>query len=126
MGFIGTLLNGTAAIWFSSLCERYNPLMFNLEEFLSEVKETFGDLDKATAAANQIRNLSKGKTSQNMSQRLRLGRARPIGPIQERAARRGQRLLVTLPIPKNMHVVIRIVVACDNRIIERKGEKCCV
>ena len=56
MGLIGTLLTGTAAIWFTPLFDRDEPIMSNLEEFLTEFEETFGDLDRATTAANLTRN----------------------------------------------------------------------
>ena len=131
VGFIGTLLSGVAATWFSPLFERDDPIMSNLEEFLTEFEETFGELDRATTAANQIRNLYQGSMSasqyvatfRRLSSDLDWGEGALLDQF-----RRGLRddikdLLLTIAVPKTMHEAIRAAVACDNRIMERKSER---
>ena len=45
MGFIGTLLRGTLLAWFAPLLGKESPLLNDFEEFTSEFKACFGDID---------------------------------------------------------------------------------
>ena len=66
VGFIGTLLTGTALSWFSSLLEKNSPLMASLDQLFEELSRTFGERDRALIATTKLRLLQ---------QRSRLGSA---------------------------------------------------
>ena len=131
IGFIGTLLTGTAAAWFSPHFEADLEIMSDLELFTAELEDAFGDLDRASVAANNIRTLHQG-----------------FGTVSEYAAafrriicdldwgdgayvdqfRRGLRddvkdLMLTLKVPTTLHEAISGALACDNRLLERKAER---
>jgi hypothetical protein len=55
VGFVGTLLTGTAAAWFAPILETSSPLLQDFNAFMAE----FGDSDKATTLANKLRRLQQ-------------------------------------------------------------------
>ena len=60
VGLVGTLLSGSALAWFALLLETESPLLNNFEEFLSEFKAFFGDIDSIRTTINKIRQLRQG------------------------------------------------------------------
>jgi hypothetical protein len=54
VGFIGTLLIGTAAAWFAPILETSSPLLQDFNAFMAEVKVVFGDSDKAMTSPNKL------------------------------------------------------------------------
>ena len=45
VGLIGTLLSGAALSWFAPLLEKNSPLLEDLDDFLAEFNDTFGETD---------------------------------------------------------------------------------
>ncbi len=57
VGFIGTLLTGTATAWFAPILETSSPLLQDFNAFMAEFEAVFGDNDKARTSANKLRRL---------------------------------------------------------------------
>jgi hypothetical protein len=57
VGFVGTLLTGTAAAWFAPILETSSPLLQDFNAFMAEFEAVFGDSDKAITSANKLRRL---------------------------------------------------------------------
>jgi hypothetical protein len=55
VGFIETLLIGTAAAWFAAILETSSPLLQDFNAFMAEFEAVFGDSDKARTLANKLR-----------------------------------------------------------------------
>ena len=131
VGFIGTLLSGTALSWFSSLLEKNSPLLANLDQFLEELSRTFGERDRALIATTKLRSLQQ--------------RSRPasayVAEFQQIACdldwndtalitmfRWGLRddiktLLLNLPKPTTLSEAITQAIECDNRLFEQRQER---
>ena len=131
VGFIGTLLTGTALSWFSSLLEKNSPLLANLDQFLEELSRTFGERDRALIATTKLRSLQQ--------------RSRPasayVAEFQQIACdldwndtalitmfRWGLRddiktLLLNLPKPTTLSEAITQAIDCDNRLFEQRQER---
>ena len=60
VGIVGTLLSVLALAWFAPLLEKESPLLNNFEDFLSEFKACFGDIDNIRTTINKIRRLRQG------------------------------------------------------------------
>ncbi len=60
VGFIGTLLTGTAATWFAPILETSSPLLQDFNAFMAEFEAVFGDSDKARTSTNKLRRLQQG------------------------------------------------------------------
>ena len=131
IGLIGTLLMGTAATWFSPHFEQDDPIMSNLAEFLKEFEENFGDLDRATSSANQIRVLYQGNMTasqyvaafKRLSSDLDWGEGALLDQFRRGLRDDVKDLLLTMAVPRTLQEAIRAAVACDNRIMERKAER---
>jgi hypothetical protein len=54
VGFVGTLLTGTAATWFVPILETSSPLLQDFNAFMAEFEAMFGDSDKARTSANKL------------------------------------------------------------------------
>lgn len=131
VGFIGTLLTGTASSWFSSLLEKNSPLLTNRDQFLEELSRTFGERDRALIATTKLRSLQQ--------------RSRPasayVAEFQQIACdldwndtalitmfRWGLRddiktLLLNLPKPTTLSEAITQAIDCDNRLFEQRQER---
>ena len=59
VGLIGTLLTGAAFSWFSPLLEKDSPLLTDLDAFLAEFTNTFGETDRARTATTKLRSLQQ-------------------------------------------------------------------
>jgi hypothetical protein len=57
VGFIGTLLTGTAAAWFAPILETSSPLLQDFNAFMAKFEVVFRDSDKARTSANKQRRL---------------------------------------------------------------------
>jgi hypothetical protein len=57
VGFIGTLLTGTAAAWFAPILETSSPLLQDFNAFMAEFETMFRDSDKARTSTNKLRRL---------------------------------------------------------------------
>jgi hypothetical protein len=57
VGFVGTLLTGTAAAWFAPILETSSPLLQDFNAFMAEFEAMFGDSDKAWTSTNKLRRL---------------------------------------------------------------------
>jgi hypothetical protein len=131
ISFIGTLLTGSALSWFSPLLERNSYLLSDLSLFLQEFQQTFGDFDRATTAANELRSLKQGLRSaseyagtfRQISSDLDWGDAALIDQFRRGLRDDVKDLLLTMPIPSSLQEAISFAVRCDNRISERKLEK---
>jgi hypothetical protein len=54
VGFVGTLLTGTATAWFAPILETSSPLLQDFNAFMAEFEAIFGDSDKARTSANKL------------------------------------------------------------------------
>jgi len=60
VGFVGTLLTGTAAAWFAPILETSFPLLPDFNAFMVEFEAVFGDTNKVRTSANKLRRLQQG------------------------------------------------------------------
>ena len=131
IGFIGTLLTGTAAAWFSPHFEADLEIMSNLELFLEGLEEAFGDLDRASVAANKIRRLRQGQNSvseyaaafRRICSDLEWGEGAFVDQFRWGLRDEVKDLMLTIAVPKSLPEAIKSAVACDVRLMERKGER---
>jgi hypothetical protein len=63
VGFVGTLLTGTAAACFAPILETSSPLLQDFNAFMAKFEAVFGDSDKARTLANKLRRLQQGTHS---------------------------------------------------------------
>jgi hypothetical protein len=63
VGFVGTLLTGTATAWFAPILETSSHLLQDFNAFMAEFEAMFGDSDKAKTSANKLRRLQQGTHS---------------------------------------------------------------
>jgi hypothetical protein len=63
VGFVGTLLTGTAVAWFAPILETSSPFLQDFNAFMAEFEAVFGDSDKARTSANKLRRLQQGTRS---------------------------------------------------------------
>jgi hypothetical protein len=63
VGFVGTLLTGTAAARFVPILETSSPLLQVFKAFMAEFETVFGDNDKARTSTNKLRCLQQGTRS---------------------------------------------------------------
>ena len=54
VGFIGTLLSRVALSWFSLLSKKNSSILANLDNFLAEFNNTFGNIDKMQTATTKL------------------------------------------------------------------------
>ena len=54
VGLIGMLLSGSTLAWFGPLLEKQSLLLNNFEDFISEFKACFGDIDNIRTTINKI------------------------------------------------------------------------
>ena len=59
IGLIGSLLTRAAFSWFSPLLEKNSPLLTDLNAFLAEFTNTFGETDQAHTATTKLRSLQQ-------------------------------------------------------------------
>ena len=57
---IGTLLTGSALIWFNPLLEDNDPLLDDYTDFLTKVETVFSDPDKYATTINRLATLKQG------------------------------------------------------------------
>jgi len=63
VGFVGTLLTGTAVAWFTPILKTSSPLLQDFNTFMAEFEAVFGDSDKARTLANKLCRLQQGTRS---------------------------------------------------------------
>ena len=59
IGLIGSLLTGAAFSWFSPLSETNSPLLTDLDAFLAEFTNTFGETDQARTTTTKLQSLQQ-------------------------------------------------------------------
>lgn len=131
VGFIGTLLTGSAASWFSPFLEQNSPVLSSFDLFIQEFNAAFGDFDRAIVAANEIRALTQGQKSasdyaskfRQISSDLNWGEQALIDQFRRGLRNDVKDLMITLPYPSNLNEAVAYAVRCDNRLAERKLEK---
>lgn len=129
--FIGTLLSGPAATWFSPLFESNSILLSNLNEFLRELDLTFGDFDRKTTAANQLRRLKqRNRTASEYASEFRRicsdldwGEGAFVDQFRYGLREDVKDLMLTMAIPTTLYDAIAAAIRCDNRLNERKRER---
>ena len=60
VGFIRTLLSGVVLSWFAPLLEKNSPLLEDLDDFLAEFNDMFGETDKVRTAITKLCSLRQG------------------------------------------------------------------
>jgi len=128
VGFVGTLLTGTAVAWFAPILETSSPLLQDFNAFMAEFEAVFGDSDKARTSANKLRHLQQGTRSaivyasefRQLAYDVNWGEVALIN--QFRCGHRDdvQDLLLTLADPSSFSEAITQAIRCDNRLFERR------
>ena len=57
VGFIRTLLSGVALLWFIPLLEKNSLLLKDLDDFLAEFNDMFGEIDRVRTTTTKLRSL---------------------------------------------------------------------
>ena len=131
VGFVGTLLTGTAAAWFAPILETSSPLLQDFNAFMAEFEAVFGDSDKARTSANKLRRLQQGTCSaivyasefRQLACDVNWGEAALIDQFRCGLRDDVQDLLLTLADPSSFSEAITQAIRCDNRLLERRQEK---
>jgi hypothetical protein len=131
VGFVGTLLTGTAAAWFAPILETSSPLLQDFNAFMAEFEAVFGDSDKARTSANKLRRLQQGtrwaivyaSEFRQLACDINWGEAALIDQFRCGLCDDVQDLLLTLVDPSSFSEAITQAIRCDNRLFERRQEK---
>lgn len=131
VGFIGTLLTGTALSWFSSLLEKNSPLLTNRDQFLEELSRTFGERDRALIATTKLRSLQQRSRPasayvaefQQIACDLEWNDAALITMFRWGLRDDIKTLLLNLPKPTTLSEAITQAIDCDNRLFEQRQER---
>ena len=131
VGFIGTLLSGTALSWFSPLVEKNSPLLQDFHGFLEEFTNTFGETDRVRTATTKLRSLQQRARAASIYAAEFRQLACDVDWDDNAlisAFRWGLRddvkdLLLNLPDPITLSEAITQAIRCDNRLFERRQER---
>jgi hypothetical protein len=131
VGFIGTLLTGTAAAWFAPILETSSPFLQDFNAFMAKFEEVFGDSDKARTSANKLRRLQQRTLSaivyasefRQLACDVNWGEATLINRFCYGLCDDVQDLLLTLAHPSSFSEAITQAIRCDNRLFECRQEK---
>jgi hypothetical protein len=131
VGFIGTLLIGTIAAWFTPILETSSPLLQDFNAFMVEFEVVFGDSDKVRTSANKLHRLQQGTRSaivyasefRQLACDVNWGEAALIDQFCCGLRDDVQDLLLTLADPSSFSEAITQAIRCDNRLFERRQEK---
>jgi hypothetical protein len=131
VGFIGTLLTGTAATWFAPILETSSPLLQDFNAFMAEFEAVFRDSDKARTSANKLRRLQQGTRSaivytsefRQLACDVNWGEAALIDQFRYGLHDDVQDLLLTFTNPFSLSEAITQAIRCDNCLFERRQEK---
>ncbi len=131
VGFVGTLLTGTAATWFAPILETSSPLLQDFNAFMAEFETMFGDSDKARTSANKLCRLQQGTRSaivyaskfRQLAYDVNWGEAALIDQFRCGLCDDVQDLLLTLVDPSSFNEAITQAIRCDNHLFERRQEK---
>jgi hypothetical protein len=128
VGFVGTLLTGTAATWFALILETSSPLLQDFNAFMAEFEAVFRDSDKARTLANKLRRLQQGTRSaivyasefRQLACDVNWGEAALIDQFCCGLRDDVQDLLLTFVDPSSFSEAITQAIWCDNRLFERR------
>jgi hypothetical protein len=131
VGFVGTLLIGTAASSFAPILETSSPLLQDFNTFMAEFEVVFRDSDKARTLANKLRCLQQGTRSaivyaskfRQLACDVNWGEAALIDQFCCGLCDDVQDFLLTLVDPFSFSEAITQVIWCDNRLFECRQEK---
>jgi hypothetical protein len=131
VGFVGTLLTGTAAAWFAPILETSSPLLQDFNAFMAEFEAMFGDSDKARTSTNKLRCLQQGTHSaivyaskfKQLAYDVNWGEVALIDQFRCGLRDDVQDLLLTLADPSSFSEAITQAIRCENRLFERRQEK---
>jgi hypothetical protein len=128
VGFIGTLLTGTAVAWFAPILETSSPLLQDFNAFLAEFEAVLGDSDKARTSANKLCRLQQGTRSaivyasefRELACNVNWGEVALIDQFRCGLCDDVQNLLLTLAYPSSFSEAITQAIRCDNRLFEHR------
>jgi hypothetical protein len=131
VGFVGTLLTGTAVAWFAPILETSSPLLQDFNAFMAEFETVFGDSDKAKTSANKLRRLQQGTRSaivyasefRQLACDVNWGKAALIDQFRCGLRDDVQNLLLTLADPSSFSEAITQAIRRNNRLFKRRQEK---
>jgi hypothetical protein len=131
VGFIGTLLIGTAAAWFTPILETSSLLLQDFNAFMAKFEAMFRDSDKAKTSTNKLRRLQQGTRSaivyasefRQLACNVNWEEAALIDQFCYGFRDDVQDLLLTLANPFSFSETITQAIRCDNRLFERRQEK---
>ena len=131
IGLIGGLLTRAAFSWFLPLLEKNSPLLTDLDAFLVEFTNAFGETDRAHTTTTKLRSLQQRPRAASVY----VAKFRQLACDVDwddnaliSAFRWGLRddvkdLLLNLPDPTSLSEAITQAVRCDNRLFERRQER---
>jgi len=130
VGFIGTLLTGTAVAWFAPILETSSPLLQDFNTFMAEFEAVFGDNDKARTSANKLRCLQQGTRStivyasefRQLACDVNWGEVALIDQFRYGLHDDVQDLLLTLAYPSSFSEAITQAIRCDNHLFKHRQE----
>jgi hypothetical protein len=131
IGFVGTLLTGTAVTWFAPILETSSPLLQDFDAFMAKFEGVFEDSDKARTSANKLCRLQQGTHSatvyalefKQLAYNVNWGEAALIDQFHYGLRDDAQDLLLTFTDPHSFSEAITQVIQCDNCLFERRQEK---
>jgi hypothetical protein len=131
VGFVGTLLIGTATAWFAPILETSSPLLQDFNAFMAEFEVVFGDSDKARTSANKLCRLQQGTRSaiiyaskfRQLACNVNWGKAALIDQFRYGLCDDVQDLLLTFADPSSFSEAITHAIRCDNRLFKCRQEK---
>ena len=131
---IGSLLTGKALSWFNPYIERpekYANVFGSYENFMALFRATFGPVDPALAAANEIRRLTQGRgpaasyasTFVQLASDLNWNDEALVSQFRSGLNNEVKDMLVYYEYPTSLHDAISLAVRCDRRLYENRMEQ---
>lgn len=128
---VGTLLTGKALAWFNPYLERpekHTETLRSFDSFMAIFRATFGPVDPAVTAANEIRRLNQGKSSAasyaanfvQLASDLDWNDAALISQFRQGLSGEVKNMLVYHDYPLTLDQAISLAIRCDQRLLENR------
>ena len=126
IGFLGSLLSGSALKWFSPLLEKKSPLLKDVKGFMVEFEAIFGDSDRICTATTQLRALKQGNHSastyasefRQISSVLNWNDAALADQFRDGLQSDVKDLMIRFLTLEELNDAITLAVKCDNHLFE--------
>jgi transposase InsO family protein len=126
VGFVGSLLSGTALSWFTPLVESASPLLNDFNAFVRRLQETFGDTNRARLATFRIRDLNQGSDTvatyiakfRSVACDLDWGDSALLAHFVHGLNAEVRRLMLSAAEPTTLDEAVQLAARCDTRLFE--------